>query len=185
MVVGSPGNMYSCVNNVVEAAERILNLYMIQVQPPRPHSAVRVDKQLLGVFGYFLHASWEHFNMRWAEVSPRIDRSWLDPCAFGKSHHRGLLIPQPREIAWWNQHTFFFTPQITRVRHKHVITTALVPPNSGGSEGSAAILDIWGCRLRVWESTECVRSHVNKCQLDSEWNSLDRMQQPLQICRPC
>lgn len=156
------------------AAEQIWNRYMIPVQPPCPHSTV-LYVLISSCSGHLYIFTYD--ELEWALILTEAE--WT-PVLFG--NHITMVSSFPSPERCWNQHFFFFTPlpcpQITWVWQKHVITTALVRPNSGGSEGSAAISDIWGCSLWVWQSTECVTSHVNKCQLDSEWNSLDRMQQP-------
>lgn len=35
------------------------------------------------------------------------------------------------------------------------------------------------------ESSECIKKRINKCQLESQWNSLDQTQLPLQIRGLC
>lgn len=44
------------------------------------------------------------------------------------------------------------------------------------------VVGVRGCV--VW-SIEFIKSHVNKCQLESQSNSLERMQRPLQISGLC
>lgn len=132
-------------------------------------------------------------RMRKSESSIQRAEPTLSPCAALTitllTHH--VLFPAKREGLL--KHNFNFHPSqgswssssLLSTHHMRVIKTCAyqlhsIRSDGVGREGGATITAIWGFMSRSGiGSMEFIKSHVNKCQLKSQWNIWGRRQQLL------
>lgn len=138
----------------------------------------------------------DHFHIWWAKLNPHICQSWLSDWAtvLLDNHITNTPwpphFPAPRE----SNTDLIFTPHrvpvalhilcphITRVWYRSVCISQLYfIQSSGGLRGCFYYGHLGGVGVCVgYEvgSMECIKSHVNKCQLESQWNSWGERSRP-------
>lgn len=126
-------------------------------------------------------------ELNWILISAKADWETLSPLCFlvitSLTHH-GLLISLPQGIASWNQHTLHFHPWQGSCSLSYPLSTnytcviearAYHGFASSKAVGDEGMLLLWTCGGRCVAcgvgSMECIKSHVNKCQSESQRNS--------------
>lgn len=138
-----------------------------------------------------MHKHVLHFHIWWAKLNPHMCQSWLIDCeplcflAITSLTHHGLLISlsqgspvKPTQTSFLLRTGFLFSPSFPLstncmcvieacTYHRFIYFEAVL-----GFEGCLCSVQLGGrCVGCGVGSMECIKSHVNKRQLDSQWNS--------------